>query len=78
MVLPRLYELCRAGRRAEAMALQHSLWRMNEAFARFKLADCIKAGLECQGYPVDDPIAQMPLTDDERRVVGAILADGGS
>ena len=41
----RLYELCRAGRWHEAMALQRELWRINEAFARFNLAACIKAGL---------------------------------
>ena len=41
----RLYELCRAGRWDEAMALQRELWRINEAFARFNLAACIKAGL---------------------------------
>ena len=82
-VVPRhsveLYELCRAGRWPEAMALQRSLWRVNEAFARFNLAACIKAGLEWQGYPVGDPVApQTPLTVDERRVVAAILADCGA
>ena len=82
-VVPRhsveLYELCRASRWPEAMALQRSLWHVNEAFARFNLAACIKAGLEWQGYPVGDPIApQPPLTDDERRVVAAILTDYGS
>jgi 4-hydroxy-tetrahydrodipicolinate synthase len=82
-VVPRqsveLYELCRAGRWPEAMALQRSLWRVNEAFARFNLAACIKAGLEWQGYPVGDPVApQAPLTDDERRAVAAILADCGA
>ena len=40
-----LYELCRAGHWDEAMALQRKLWRINEAFARFNLAACIKAGL---------------------------------
>jgi 4-hydroxy-tetrahydrodipicolinate synthase len=82
-VVPRqsveLYELCRAGRWPEAMTLQQSLWRVNEAFARFNLAACIKAGLEWQGYPVGDPVApQAPLTDDERRAVAAILADCGA
>src|SRR5262245_53803291 len=46
----RLYGLCRAGRWDEAMALQHELWRINEVFARFNLAACIKAGLQAQGY----------------------------
>ena len=41
----KLYDLCRAGRWPEAMDLQRKLWRINEAFARFNLAACIKAGL---------------------------------
>ena len=45
----RLYELCRAGRWDEAMALQRELWRINEVFARFNLAACIKAGLARAG-----------------------------
>jgi 4-hydroxy-tetrahydrodipicolinate synthase len=72
----RLYELCRAGRWAEAMTLQRALWRINEAFARFNLAACIKAGLQIQGYDVGDPIPpQAPLTADERRVVEKTLAE---
>ena len=45
----RLYELCRAGRWPEALALQRDLWRINEAFARFNLAACVKAGLADPG-----------------------------
>jgi 4-hydroxy-tetrahydrodipicolinate synthase len=72
----KLYELCRAGNWPEAMALQRKLWKVNEAFARFNLAACIKAGLEAQGYAVGDPIApQAPLTADERGVVAAALAE---
>ena len=52
----RLYELCRAGQWPEAMKLQRELWRINEAFARFNLAACIKAGLQIQGYAVGDPV----------------------
>jgi 4-hydroxy-tetrahydrodipicolinate synthase len=71
-----LYELCRARRFDEAMPLQRKLWRVNEAFARFNLAACIKAGLELQGYPVGDPISpQDPLNTDERKAVAAILAE---
>ena len=70
----RLYELCRAGRWDEAMTLQRELWRVNEAFARFNLAACVKAGLAHRGYPVGDPVPpQAPLTDEERRVVAAAL-----
>jgi 4-hydroxy-tetrahydrodipicolinate synthase len=71
-----LYELCRAGRWPEAMALQRDLWRINEAFARFNLAACIKAGLQHLGYPVGDPVPpQAALTPEERRVVATVLSD---
>jgi 4-hydroxy-tetrahydrodipicolinate synthase len=70
-----LYELCRARRFDEAMPLQRELWRINEAFARFNLAACIKAGLSLQGYDVGDPVPpQAPLTAEERKQVAAILA----
>jgi len=72
----KLYQLCRAGNWQEAMVLQRKLWKINEAFARFNLAACIKAGLESQGYAVGDPIApQAPLSADERRAVAATLAE---
>ena len=79
-VIPRqsvqLYELCRAGRWNEAMALQRGLWRINEAFAGFNLAACIKAALQIQGYAVGDPVPpQAALTTDERRAVETILAE---
>ncbi len=71
-----LYDLGRAGKWAEAMQLQRALWRINEAFARFNLAACIKAGLQAQGYAVGDPIPPQPaLTAEERRVVEQVLAD---
>src|SRR6201746_1254115 len=56
----RLYDLCRAGRWDEAMDLQRRLWGINEAFARFNLAACIKAGLQTQGYDVGDPVPPPP------------------
>jgi len=72
----RLYDLCRAGRWDQAMALQRKLWAINEAFARFNLAACIKAGLQVQGYDVGDPIPPQPaLTADERKIVEKTLAD---
>ena len=81
-VIPRqsveLYDLCKAQRWDEAMKLQRRLWRLNEAFARYNLAACIKAGLAIQGYDVGDPIApQAALTPDERKVVEAVLRDIG-
>ena len=73
-----LYNLCKAARLDEAMALQRRLWRLNEAFARYNLAACIKAGLAIQGYAVGDPIApQAALTADERQAVEAVLRDIG-
>ena len=71
-----LYDLCKAGRWDEAMALQRRLWRLNEAFARYNLAACIKAGLSIQGYEVGDPVApQSALTADERKVIEAVLRE---
>jgi len=70
----RLYNLCRAGRWDEALRLQRDLWRINEAFARYNLAACIKAGLQIQGYAVGDPVPpQSPLGADDRKVVEDIL-----
>ncbi len=72
----RLYELCRAGHWPEAMKLQRDLWRINEAFARFNLAACIKAGLQIQGYAVGDPVPpQAALGPADREAVEGILAD---
>jgi 4-hydroxy-tetrahydrodipicolinate synthase len=72
----RLYDLCRAGKWAEAMKLQRDLWRINEAFARFNLAACIKAGLQLQGYDVGDPVPpQTALGSADREAVQHILAD---
>ena len=73
-----LYDLCKAGRWDDALVLQRRLWRLNEVFARFNLAACIKAGLAIQGYDVGDPVApQSPLTPDDRKVVEAVLCDIG-
>ena len=71
-IIPRqsvaLYDLCKAGRWDEAMVLQRKLWRVNEAFARFNLAACIKAGLAIQGYDVGDPVPpQAALTAERAR-----------
>ena len=79
-IIPRqsveLYNLCRRQRWEEAMALQRKLWRVNEAFARFNLAACIKAGLAIQGYDVGDPIPpQAPLSAEARNAVEAVLRE---
>jgi 4-hydroxy-tetrahydrodipicolinate synthase len=73
-----LYDLCKAARWDEAMALQRKLWRINEAFARYNLAACIKAGLSIQGYDVGDPVPpQAALTTEQREAVEAVLAELG-
>ena len=81
-IIPRqsveLYNLCKRQRWEDAMALQRRLWRVNEAFARFNLAACIKAGLAIQGYDVGDPVPpQAALTPEERKAIEAVLGDLG-
>ena len=71
----KLYDLCRAEKWPEAMKLQREMWRINEAFAKFNLAACIKAGLQIQGYDVGDPVPpQQPLSAEDRKVVEGLLA----
>jgi 4-hydroxy-tetrahydrodipicolinate synthase len=74
-----LYELCRKGDWAAAMEKQRPLWALNQAFAKYNLAACIKGGLELQGYAVGPPLApQEPLTaegiEEVRRALAAIGA----
>lgn len=69
-----LYECCRRGDWDSALVLQKKLWSLNEAFAKYNLAACIKGALELQGYPVGQPLApQQPLTsagiEDLRQVL---------
>lgn len=81
-IIPRqsveLYNLCQAACWEDALKLQKRLWRVNEAFARFNLAACIKAGLAIQGYEVGDPVPpQAALTAEQRKVVEEVLQDLG-
>lgn len=76
-----LYELCRRGEWAAAMDKQRPLWALNQAFAKYNLAACIKGALELQGYAVGAPLApQAPLAaegvEDVRRALAAIGALG--
>ena len=58
-----LYELCRQGKWDDAMVLQRGLWALNQAFAKYNLAACIKGGLALQGYDVGMPMPpQTPLS----------------
>jgi 4-hydroxy-tetrahydrodipicolinate synthase len=63
----RLYDLCRARRWDEAMALQKKLWTINRIFAKYALAACIKGGLELQGFAVGAPLAPQPALDEAGR-----------
>ncbi|MDA1118218.1 MAG: dihydrodipicolinate synthase family protein [Proteobacteria bacterium] len=74
-----LYELCRRGDWAAAMQRQRPLWALNQAFAKYNLAACIKGALELQGYAVGVPLPpQAPLppegVEELRRALAAIGA----
>jgi len=73
-----LYELCRRGDWAAAMERQRPLWALNQAFAKYNLAACIKGGLELQGYAVGTPLPpQAPLPPEGiEEVRRALLAVG--
>ncbi|MFP9227753.1 dihydrodipicolinate synthase family protein [Pectobacterium cacticida] len=70
-----LYEAARAGDWDQAMALQRPLWRINEIFARYSIAGCIKAALQLQGFAVGDPLPpQQPLDETARKAIADVLA----
>jgi len=74
----KLYDLCRAGAWDEAMALQRRLWAVNQVFARYSLAACVKGGLEMMGFEVGEPFAPQPaLSETGRAEVRAILTELG-
>lgn len=60
-----LYDHCRRGDWDAAMDLQRRLWRINQVFAKYNLAACIKGGLELQGYAVGAPLAPQPPLSPE-------------
>ncbi len=74
-----LYEACKRGDWSEAMVLQRRLWSINQAFAKYKLAACIKGGLELQGYAVGAPLLpQAPLSEEGRAALKAALLELGA
>lgn len=82
-VVPRqsveLYELCRAGSWDAAMDRQRRLWALNQAFAKYNLAACIKGGLELQGYAVGAPLPpQAPLPPEGVEELRQALAAVGA
>ena len=71
----KLYEFCRQGKWDDAMALQRDLWALNQAFAKYNLAACIKGGLTLQGYDVGVPMPpQAPLSVAGRQEVQQALS----
>jgi dihydrodipicolinate synthase/N-acetylneuraminate lyase len=74
----RLYETCLRGDWVAAMALQRKLWDLNQAFAKYNLAACIKGGLELQGYDVGPPIPPQAALGPEgvEEVAQALIAVG--
>jgi dihydrodipicolinate synthase/N-acetylneuraminate lyase len=60
-----LYQRCRRGDWDSAMTLQRQLWGINEVFAKYNLAACIKGGLALQGYEVGTPLAPQPALPPE-------------
>lgn len=74
-----LYEACRRGDWDEAMKLQRPLWAINQMFAKYNLAACIKGGLELQGYRVGAPLPpQAPLPADGIAELRKLLAELGA
>ena len=74
-----LYELCRHGHWTAAMEKQRPLWALNQAFARYNLAACIKGGLELQGYAVGAPLPpQAPLPPEGVEEVRRALVEIGA
>jgi 4-hydroxy-tetrahydrodipicolinate synthase len=52
---------------------------VNQVFAKYSLAACIKGGLELQGYAVGQPLPpQPPLSAEGRAEVRRVLEDLGA
>ncbi len=74
-----LFNLCRKGAWDQALVLQKQLWKINEVFAKFNLAACIKGGLILQGYDVGDPLPpQVPLSQEGTKEVRETLTQLGA
>ncbi|HCD84836.1 MAG TPA: dihydrodipicolinate synthase family protein [Agrobacterium sp.] len=74
-----LYEAARAGNWMLAMEMQRPMWKVNEIFAKYSIAACIKTALELQGFAVGAPIhPQMPLSEAARAEIADVLRDVGA
>ena len=63
----KLYQMTIDKQWEAAVTFQRKLWRINQVFAKYNLAACIKAGLELQGFAVGNPIPPQKTLDDEAR-----------
>lgn len=71
-----LYEAARAGDWTRAMDLQRPMWKVNEIFAKYSIAACIKTALDLQGFAVGAPMhPQMPLGEAARAEIASVLRD---
>ncbi len=74
-----LYEAAKAGDWTRAMDLQRPLWKVNEIFAKYSIAACIKTALDLQGFAVGEPMhPQLPLSDAARAEIAGVLRDVGA
>lgn len=74
-----LYEAAQAGDWGKTMELQRPLWRVNEIFAKYSIASCIKAALDLQGFKVGNPLPpQRPLNEAERGEIADVLRGIGA
>lgn len=74
-----LYEAAKAGDWSRAMDLQRPMWKVNEIFAKYSIAACIKTALDLQGFAVGPPMhPQIPLSDAARAEIAAVLRDVGA
>ncbi len=74
-----LYEAAKAGDWTRAMELQRPLWKLNEIFAKYSIAACVKTALDLQGFAVGAPMhPQMPLNDAARAEIAGVLRDIGA
>jgi 4-hydroxy-tetrahydrodipicolinate synthase len=74
-----LYEAARAGNWTRAMDLQRPMWKVNEIFAKYSIAACIKTALDLQGFAVGAPMhPQMPLGEAARAEIASVLRDVGA
>ncbi|WP_216331895.1 dihydrodipicolinate synthase family protein [Rhizobium sp. X9] len=74
-----LYEAARAGNWMLAMEMQRPMWKVNEIFAKYSIAACIKTALELQGFAVGAPVhPQLPLGEAARAEIADVLRDVGA